>query len=52
MVKDRIEIGQRVLSHAHEGIRVLVRLAQVMLRAHPLVSVDKFLYHCIAFRCL
>ena len=51
VMKNGIEIGQRVLAHAHEGILTLVRLAQKSLRAHPFVSVDEFLYHCIAFRC-
>ena len=45
IVKYWVKIGERVLPHAHEGIRILVRLSEKVLCAEALVSGYQLLYH-------
>ena len=45
IVKHGIKIGERVLPHAEEGIRILVRLGEKMFRALSFVVVDQLFYH-------
>ena len=45
IVKHGIKIGERVLPHAEEGIRILVRLGEKALCTIPFVSVYQLLYH-------
>ena len=45
IVKYWVKIGERVLAHADEGIRILVRLGEKELCTIPFVSVYQLLYH-------
>ena len=45
IVKHGIKIGERVLPHAEEGIRILVRLGKETLGAEAFVAVYQLLYH-------
>ena len=45
IVKHGIKIGERVLPHAEEGIRILVRLGKETLGAEAFVTVNQLLYH-------
>ena len=45
IVKHGIKIGERVLPHAEEGIRILVRLGKEALGAEAFVTVYQLLYH-------
>ena len=45
VVEHGIKIGERVLAHADEGIRVLVRLGKETLCAEAFVAVYQLLYH-------
>ena len=44
-MEHRIKIGERVLAHAHEGIRILVRLGKETLCAKVFITVYELLYH-------
>ena len=45
IVKYWVKIGERVLAHADEGIRILVRLSEEALGAEAFVAVYQLLYH-------
>ena len=45
IVKHGIKIGERVLPHAEEGIRILVRLGEETLGTNTFVSFNQLLYH-------
>ena len=45
IVKHGIKIVERVLPHAEEGIRILVRLGEETLGAEAFVAVYQLLYH-------
>ena len=45
IVKHGIKIGERVLPHAEEGIRILVRLGEETLGTEAFVTVYQLLYH-------
>ena len=45
IVKHGIKIGERVLPHAEEGIRILVRLDKETLGTEAFVTVYQLLYH-------
>lgn len=45
IVKYWVKIGERVLAHADEGIRILVRLSEEALGAEAFVTVYQLLYH-------
>ena len=45
IVKYWVKIGERVLAHADEGIRILVRLSEETLGAEEFVAVYQLLYH-------
>ncbi len=45
VMEHRIKIGQRVLAHADEGIRILVRLGKETLGTDAFVTVYQLLYH-------
>ena len=45
IVKHGIKIGERVLPHAEEGIRILVRLGKETLGTNTFVSFNQLLYH-------
>ena len=45
IVKYWVKIGERVLAHADEGIRILVRLSEEALGAKAFVAVYQLLYH-------
>ena len=45
IVKHGIKIGERVLPHAKEGIRILVRLGKETLCTEAFVTVYQLLYH-------
>ena len=45
VMKHGIKIGERVLAHANEGIRILVSLDEESLCTNTFVSVYQLLYH-------
>ena len=45
VMENGIEVGQRVLAHTHEGIRILVRLSKEVFRAQSFVAVDELVNH-------
>ena len=45
IVKHGIKVGERVLPHADEGIRILVRLGKETLGTEAFVTVYQLLYH-------
>ena len=45
VVEHGIKIGERVLPHAEEGIRILVRLGEETLGTNTFVSFNQLLYH-------
>ena len=45
IVKYWVKIGERVLPHAEEGIRILVRLGEETLGTNTFVSFNQLLYH-------
>ena len=45
IVKHGIKVGERVLAHADEGIRILVCLGKETLGAEAFVTVYQLLYH-------
>ena len=45
IVKHGIKVGERVLAHADEGIRILVRLGKETLGTEAFVTVYQLLYH-------
>ena len=45
IVKYRVKISERVLTHANEGIRILVRLGKEMLGTEAFKSVYQLLNH-------
>jgi len=47
IMKYRVKIGERVLAHADEGIRMLVRLGEEALGAEAFVAVYQLLYHSV-----
>ena len=47
IVKHGIKVGERVLAHADEGIRILVRLSEEALGAEAFVAVYQLLYHSV-----
>lgn len=45
IVKYWVKIDERVLAHADEGIRILVRLSEEALGSEAFVAVYQLLYH-------
>ena len=45
IVKHGIKVGERVLAHADEGIRILVCLGKETLGTNTFVSFNQLLYH-------